>query len=686
MDKALFGALWDTGPWQRLEECVRGGQMPCSAFGVSENRASHLIPALMARTGRPVIVIVNSDIRAMRLAEDISAMTGAECPVFPPRPSMIRKVAAASRDILARRLSVLASALQGKAPAVVATAEALAFPLAPPKAFREGMLTVKAGQTLDLKDLAAKLSMAGYTREERAEGPGQFAVRGGLLDVFPQGAELPARLEFYGDEVEMIRLFDPWTQRSEGEVKALDIFPATEVPLRQDALERGAEAMRRALEMTKAELEKKLKSGEKKGPGGYGMASPPAERLAGAVEEYIEKLLTGGTYEGIENHLPFYYEQAAMLWDFFADPLVVLDGAEPRAGSAGGVAQGIRRRVRRGGAFRRSVLDTGAARRRLGRLRLTFAARKASYRMQDMTRDSGLKPKETVEFTGHDGTGYRGKFEMLADGPAGAGAGTAGACSCWPGRTSARSAWPTRLWTWACRPCTPRWTGTFRPARSSCSRPACGRVMRTRRRSSRCSARRMYSALRGRSKTVVQRSSKRKMDLFADLQVGDFVVHETHGIGVFRGVVKLTADGQTRDYMDIEYRGSDRLYVPTELMDRVEKYIGAEGSRAQGEPPGRRGVGAREEQGAREGRRHGGGAHQALRRPRGRQGLPSMRRTTTCRGSSRKPSPMRRRPTRRAPSRTSSAIWRAAASWTGSCAATWATARRKSRCGRRSRP
>ena len=575
MDKILFSALWDTGPWQRLEECIRGGQMPCSAFGVSEARRSHLIPAIMQRLNRPVIVVVNSDIRAVRLAEDISSMLGVDCPVFPSRPSMIRRVAAASRDILSRRLSVLASALSGAAPVVVTTVDALSFPLAPAKAFLDGRLTVAVGQELDLKDLAMKLSMSGYTREERAEGPGQFAVRGGLLDVFPQGAETPARVEFYGDEVEMIRLFDPWTQRSQGNVQELMIFPATEAPLSQQALERGAEEMRKALAETKASLKKHAQDGEKKGHGGYGVSGPPEAKIEGAVEEYIEKLLTGGTYEGIENHLPFYFEYTAMLWDFFADPLVMLEepvrlkealenwhneyAVEFHEAEAAGEAFAMQAKL---------PADWEAAMRKLPRGGLLT--------VQDLTRDSGMKPRAIVKFAGFDNPGYRGQIEMMA-----------ADLKRWH-----REKWRSLIlagsekraqrladslvdmgvpavYASQDRELAPGEVVTLAAGvRQGFQNPDDKFVL--------LGETEVFGASR-KKKVAVQRSAKRKMDLFADLQVGDFVVHETHGIGVFRGVVKMTADGQTRDYMDLEYRGSDRLYVPTELMDRVEKYIGAEG-------------------------------------------------------------------------------------------------------------
>ncbi len=575
MQKALFSTLWDTGAWQRLEQAIRGGQMPCSAFGVSEARRSHLIPAIMARIDRPLLIVVNTDIRAMRLAEDITAITGIDCPVFPPRPSMIRKVAAASRDLQGRRLSVLAQALQGKVPVVVATTEALSFPLAPPKVFAEGKITLAVGQQHNLKALVANLSMAGYTREERAEGPGQFAVRGGILDVFPQGAELPARVEFFGDEVEMIRLFDTWTQRSEGTVQELTIFPATEAPLNQAALERGAEAMRKALADTRTALKKRHKDEEQTPHNTYSLSGTPEELLEGAVDEYVEKLVTGGTYEGIENHLPFYYDYTTMLWDFFADPLVLLEDPhrlmEAMADWHKEYAVEYTEALVAGEAFSMQAtlpLDWEGFAKKLPRNRLLT--------VQDLTRDAGLKPRETVKFTGFDNPGYRGQIEMIAN--------------------DLRK-WHQDKWKVIILAGSEKRAQRFADTLVDMHVPA---VYATQDRELApgeivtlalglrqgfeapdekfvlLGETEVFGASR-RKKVAVQRSAKRKMDLFADLQVGDYVVHETHGIGVFRGVVKLSSDGQTRDYMDLEYRGSDRLYVPTELMDRVEKYIGAEG-------------------------------------------------------------------------------------------------------------
>ncbi len=573
MEKAIFTALYETGAWQRLEECIRGGQMPCSAFGLVETRRSHLAAALRLRGGRPVILVTHTDVRAARLAEDLSSLLGADCPVFPSRPAMIRKVAAASRDIGSRRLGVLAGALAGTVPIVVTTVEALAYPLAPPSAFVAGALTVRVGQQVRQKDMLAALTMAGYTREERAEGPGQFAVRGGIVDIFPQGAELPARLEFFGDEIDMIRLFDPWSQRSEGSVKELAIFPATEVPLDGAATERGATALHQAAEDTRKAL-RKLADKEGHKQAGYSVAEPPEERMANAAEESVANLLTGGTYEGIENHLPLYYERTALLWDFFADSLVVVE--EPNR-----IGEALTNWQKEYAVEYRDALTAGEAYTLQEHLPLDWEGlaerlpRTGLVTLQDLTRDSGLKPKATVRFTGRDLPSYRAQIETLAN--------------------DIRR-WRAEHWRIVI------FSGTEKRAQRlaetlmdlqvpavaiSQDRPVNpGEVVvlstglrqgfeDPENRFVLLGETEVFGSSRQKKKPVA-RSSRRTMDLFADLVVGDYIVHESHGIGVFRGVVKLTTEGQTRDYMDIEYRGGDKLYVPTEQMDRVEKYIGME--------------------------------------------------------------------------------------------------------------
>ncbi len=576
MERILFNALYDTGPWQRLEENVlsRGQRMPCSAFGVTDSRRAHLVAALRARLERPVLVVAPNDVRAIRLSEDIAAMLGVDVAVFPARPSMIRRVAAASRDLQSRRLGVLAAAMAGSLTVVVATAEALAFPLAPPQAFAEGAIQVGVGQTHNMRDLAARLAMAGYQREERAEGPGQFAVRGGLVDVFAQGAERPARIEFFGDEIDSIRIFDPWTQRSEGTEQTLSIFPATEVPLSQSALERGAANLRGALEATRKEL-LKLGRDEHAKQHGYLLEAQPEQRLDSAVQEMTEKLLTGGSYEGIENHLPLFYERSAMLWDFLKDPLVVLEEPNRLKESLDAwheeYAVEFEEALRGGEAF--------SAQRGLParyEALLERAPRDCLLTLQDLTRDSGVKPRDIVKFGGRDLPNYRGQLEMLSADL----------------RKWRRDNWRTLIL-----------AGTEKRAQRlvdtllDMSLPAVhvtqdrplnpGEIVvlseglrqgfeDPEERFVLLGETEVFGATRQKKKAV-QRSSKRKMDVFADLTIGDYVVHESHGIGIFRGVVKLTTEGQTRDYLDIEYRGTDRLYVPTEQMDRVEKYIGAEG-------------------------------------------------------------------------------------------------------------
>ncbi|MDD4796459.1 MAG: hypothetical protein PHO66_01660, partial [Eubacteriales bacterium] len=120
---AVFGALDQSGPYQQLTNIIRGGRLPCSAFGLCDGQKAYLLAGLASALRRPLLVITASEIRATRLAGDISSLLGSDVPIFPARPMSLHAVAAASRDFSQRRLSVMANAADGALPVVIATAE-----------------------------------------------------------------------------------------------------------------------------------------------------------------------------------------------------------------------------------------------------------------------------------------------------------------------------------------------------------------------------------------------------------------------------------------------------------------------------------------------------------------------------------------------------------------------------------
>ena len=169
---------------------------------------SHLAAALVLRGHGPVLVITPSDEAAARICEDMEAMGGIRAMAFPARPSTLYRAEAVSREMEARRIGVLGALLDSQIDVLCAPADALCQPLPPAAAFRQAMFTLRAGQRIAVETLCVKLVNAGYAREDRVEGAGQFAARGGIVDIFPVGSEHPVRVEFFDDEIDALRSFD----------------------------------------------------------------------------------------------------------------------------------------------------------------------------------------------------------------------------------------------------------------------------------------------------------------------------------------------------------------------------------------------------------------------------------------------------------------------------------------------
>ena len=198
-----------TEVWQ-LTEDVENGVSPVLITGVSPVHRAQVEAALHLETRRPLVVLCPDEREARRQAGDLRVLTGEEPLVLPARELQWRPMEA-SRQWENQRLAALYRL--GSSPVVVTTPEALVQRCIPPRVLERTVLTLAVGQRWDLGDLARRLAGAGYTRCDQVEGPGQFALRGGILDVFSPGMEQPVRCEFFDDEIDSLGIFDTATQR-----------------------------------------------------------------------------------------------------------------------------------------------------------------------------------------------------------------------------------------------------------------------------------------------------------------------------------------------------------------------------------------------------------------------------------------------------------------------------------------
>ena len=210
---------------RRVEE----GGCPAAVSGLQPVQRACVGAAVAAACGRPAVFLCGDEREVQVLSADLETLTG-KCPVtLLGREWQFRPGAVGSRDWERSRLAALYALAQGDAPVVVATADGLMARTLPPETLRSLAITLEVGGQAELGALAEQLLSAGYTRCEQVEGVGQFALRGGILDVFSPLMDQPVRCEFFDDEIDSMGAFDPGTQRRIRNVSSARILPAAEV-------------------------------------------------------------------------------------------------------------------------------------------------------------------------------------------------------------------------------------------------------------------------------------------------------------------------------------------------------------------------------------------------------------------------------------------------------------------------
>ena len=545
--KGFLTAAERLGSFEEIRRNLAEGVTPMLATGLSQIHKVHFAWAL---TGGSRLVLTPDEPAAVRMAEDLNRFYGEEkAVVFPTREFSFREVEGVSREYEFARLRVLESLAWGEEMVVVASAEAALQRTIPPETLRQHCTTLTAGQTISPEEVIARLLAAGYERRDQVDGVCQFSQRGGIIDFYPPHMPDPFRLEFWGDEIDSIAVFKTDTQRREDNCKRCMITPAREV------LYDSPESFADDLEARARKLRGKY-------------SAPAKEHLLSDVG----KLRDGLTLQNIDKYLPVLYERRCTLLDYLPEdvPLFVCEPA------------GVREELRSANRlmtedmkvlFEEGVLFEGCDRYLMDYDRIAEeAAVRPTLFMDTFTRSIGDIPLKglynidavqlavwggelahlTEDLDAYLDSGYTvcilagtekagraltsdlvGKgynADYAADLPAL----TPKKVYVLPGSLSAGFEYPEiRL-------------AVFTHGRVGAS-------------------------LKKRRKTKQKSDPIRSL---ADLTPGDYVVHVTHGIGVFEGIIKREIHGVVKDYIKIRYAGTDMLFVPVTQLDLVSKYIG----------------------------------------------------------------------------------------------------------------
>ena len=550
--KAPFVGIGDL---DRLRKNIREGVSPCSVFGVSD--ASKPFLAGLCAENKRILYLTRTQEKAANAASDLEAYTGKPCVCLPHREQLLG-VSSQSRELTFDTVSALYQLLDGAN--ATADISVLLCPLMPPESFASARITVSVGQDVEMERLSRLCLRLGYTRCDSVEAQGQFAVRGGIFDIFPVGFEQPVRIEFFDTLVESIRIIDATTQRSVSRTDKISLLPARLFCPDANALEAAGNAMKTAVRQAVRKLS----------------ADPEAAERAGGFYAIAEALCALDA-TAFDDSLSVFLPERATLLDYLPpNTVIVLD--EPNR-----LRQRCENLHLEFSEMFKDVLSSGRALGAQGELMrdadstLAAVARKSVLSMQSLTSSSkDISPKAVFTLSGRNMQSFQNKPQLLAQELTAMKGKKYTVIICCSSRTKAHELQNQLS---ACS-VNVNYTEdlTLIPARE------CAYVMPIKishgfefpeMRIAVISDSDIFSAARQKAVRRAKHKGGVAISSFTELNVGDFVVHENNGIGIYQGIEKIVTDGIARDYITISYAGTDRLYVPIEQLNYVQKYIGA---------------------------------------------------------------------------------------------------------------
>ncbi len=553
---------------QMLERFSRAGekysQGACYVAGLCEGQKNALCARVMSdksifagrNENNTGIVLCQDEKSAYAMNAYLSAF-GLNVCVFPARDYNFHNISASSHEWEYERLKVLRRVLSGELDAVVAVPDAAFGVLPEPEKIKDG-LCLSVGMNIALEKVLEMLEMYGYCFCDTVEGAGQYSRRGDILDIFVPDLENPVRFEFFGDEIDAAGLFDTITQRRTENISSLTVTPVRECLPDSAALERIYERMDSLIALAKRK--KKTDAAEK------------------IMKEKAD--LENGFLPNIDKYIPLMYERQCCLFDYAGGCVFASDYPRVRDRLRSVLWQTEQDII--------DVANAGEADLKDAIFCLPLSETQAKMLSRPCVITDSFSSTPDIEISGlfefsskHTSMSVE-NFDVLCDDIEDYKKGgykiqiavrSALSASELSGMLSGREIANT-----VCSEiCYEDMQSGFVyiVPKSDATMKICGfECVKSRFVLLSDEAENVSSGKLKKSGSVAKRQSKNRIQSYLELTVGDIVVHDVHGIGIYDGIKTLTAAGITRDYITIKYAGNDNLYVPCDQLDKVSKFSG----------------------------------------------------------------------------------------------------------------
>ncbi|MBB6455248.1 transcription-repair coupling factor (superfamily II helicase) [Salirhabdus euzebyi] len=533
------------------------------AAGLSGSARSVLISILEESLERPLLLITHHLSQAQKLYDDLVDLSSSEnVYLYPVNELMASEIAIASPELLSQRIEALSQWRKKKKGVFIAPVAACKRMLPSVEQWEKAQLFFRVGESIPLEDYTQSLIQLGYRREDMITSPGEFSIRGGIIDIYPLTSEHPIRIELFDNEVDSIRHFDSDTQRSFSEkFEEITIGPANEMILTDEDFTRGHQRLEQVLKHSL----KKMKNGSAK------------EELIENIEYDLERLRNGERYKEMYKYISLFYEKPASLVDYLpSNGLVVIDEMSRVEETAGKLDH-------EEAEWYRSLLEQNRVVRDLP---MSFDWHALQNKLQHTQRlylsvflrhIPNTHPENLVNFSCRQMQQFHGQMNLLKN-----------ELQRWEkGNFSVIIVAPNQKRVEKVQSVLEDYEMNAIEASPDRALPISTPIIIEGQisggfelplfRVAVITEQELFKKQSTRPKRKQKVSNAERIKSYQELKVGDYVVHTNHGIGKYIGIETLELNGIHKDYMLIKYSGDDKLFVPIDQIDLVQKYVGSEG-------------------------------------------------------------------------------------------------------------
>ena len=561
--KTFTEPLKELKEFNDIRDNIKLNTLPVQITGCIDSQKSHLMHSLGEGFLFKVIVTYN-DLKAKEIYEDYR-LYDKNVFLYPSKDIIFYSADIHGRAIVRDRLEIMRRIIERQSTTIVMSLEGGMDRLLPLQLIKDRVITINYDSVIKLSEFGASLTSLGYERQGQVESPGDFAIRGGIIDIFPLTEDLPYRIELWGDEIDSIRSFDVGSQRSIDQVDHITIYPAAEIIPDEKQMAAGLKKIEEEEKQYVKGLRDKFKTEE-------------ATRIRRIIAEFKENLEAYQGSMALESYINYFFDNTMSFYEYFdnKDTIFFLDelGRMSEKGEAVETEfrEGMISRIEKGYILPGQI-DVIYGYKEV----LNILSKKKTLLISTMEpRNSHITPKRKYDFTVQTMASYHKNFDVLVKD-----------LERWKrnkyrvillsgSRTRAKrlsedlqefnlNAFYTQDMNRILQ------AGEIMVTHGNLRRgfeyPLIKLVI--------ISESDIFGAERKKKKKKVSKDGK-KIQSFTELTPGDYIIHENHGLGIYRGIEKIEVDKVTKDYIKIEYGDGGVLYILATGLDVIQKYSGSE--------------------------------------------------------------------------------------------------------------